>query len=495
MSPRSALAGTPHGAEHDGPSRSDATTHESRRDPAGPGVPRGAGVILAIVVITQLMIVLDASIVNLSLTALRADLGVSSATLAWVVNAYALAFGGLLLLGGRLGDGLGRRRVFASGVALFTMASLGAGLSSDTTLLIAARALQGTGAAVAAPSGLAILMATFPEGPARTRALGLFFAMSAAGGALGLLVGGTLTSAFSWRAAFLINVPVGVVVVAGAVRLLPAFPGRRLRFDVAGAVSGTLGISALVFAFIRVGEDGWGDAAGLGAFAATVVLVTTVVLAERRATDPLLPLRLLTRPSTAAGYATMTLITAVLFGTSFLLPQYLQLVRGMEPAVAGVAFLPMPILIFAGSRSVGRIVERTSARAVVLTGLVSLVAAGAWLSQLSADTHYFPGVFGPLALVGLGGGLLFLPLSTLILSGVPATDAGAASGALQTSQQVGGALGVAILTSVLAASAGTATGPVDFSAGVAHAFVATAALAVLAAVIFGLQRSTPSPEE
>nr|WP_246851461.1 MFS transporter [Patulibacter sp. SYSU D01012] len=439
------------------------------------------------------MIVLDASIVNLSLTALRADLGVSSETLAWVVNAYALAFGGLLLLGGRLGDGLGRRRVFAGGVALFTVASLGAGLSSDAALLVAARAAQGTGAAIAAPSGLAILMATFPEGPARTRALGLFFAMAAAGGALGLLVGGALTSAFSWRAAFLVNVPVGAVVVAGALRALPAFPGRRLRFDLAGALSGTLGVSALVFAFLRVGEAGWGDPVGIAAFAATAVLLAAFVRAERRATDPLLPLRLLTRPSTAAGYATMTLVTAVLFGTSFLLPQYLQLVRGMEPAVAGVAFLPMPILIFAGSRTVGRIVERTGPRAVVLAGLAALVAAGAWLTQLSADTRYLPGVFGPLTLVGLGGGLLFLPLSTVILGGVPAADAGAASGALQTTQQVGGALGVAILTSILAASAGVATDPSAFSAGVARAFTATAALAAVALLLVaGVLRGRPA---
>lgn len=318
---------------------SGSLTHD---DIAGRSAVPRAGAILALVVATQLMIVLDASIVNLSLTSLRDDLGVSSATLAWIVNAYILAFGGLLLLGGRLGDGWGRRRVFAFGVGLFAVSSLAGGIASEPAILIAARAAQGVGAAIAAPSGLAILLATFPEGDGPTKAFGLFTAMSAAGGAIGLLLGGALTSGFSWRAAFLINVPVGAVIVAGALRVLPAYPGRPARFDVAGAVTGPLGVSSLVFAFIRIGEDGWGDATGTFALAAALLLLGTFGAIEHRTTDPLLPLRLLTRRTTGSAYAAMALTTAAMFGVSFFLPQYLQVVLGLSPVVAGLAFLRCP---------------------------------------------------------------------------------------------------------------------------------------------------------
>lgn len=465
-------------------------------DPGGWGTPECAelprledqssardGAILALVVVTQLMIVLDASVVNLSLAALRADLHVSSATLAWIVSAYALTFGGLLLLGGRLGDGLGRRGVFAFGVGMFAAASLAAGLSSNAGLLIAARGIQGAAAAVAAPSGLAILIAVFPEGPRRTRALGRYFAMAAAGGALGLLLGGTLTSAFSWRAAFLINVPVGAVVVVGALRWLPRFPGRPQRFDVGGAMTGTLGIGALVFGFIRAGQEGWGQTVGTLLFAAAFALLGAFCVCEQRVNDPVLPLRVLTHRKAAAAYSTMLIVTSVLFGISFLLPQYLQEVLNLAPVTAGVAFLPMPICLFASSRYAGGLVERRGARSVILLGLAAVAVASAWLTRLSATSHYLPGVVGPLVLIGLGGGLLFLPLSNLALSGVPTADAGAASGALQTSQQVGGALGVAVLTAILTASAGAAPTTATFSHAVANAFIASCGLALGGAMI------------
>ena len=284
------------------------TAHAVAREPHAPHATTGrAAFVLALIVTCQLMIVLDATVVNVALPPIRQDLGFTSTGLSWVVNAYALAFGGLLLLGGRLGDAFGRRRVFGAGVALFTLASLVGGAAPSEAVLVSARAAQGVGAAIAAPSALAILLATFAEGAPRNKALGLFSAMSAAGGTIGLLVGGALTSWLSWRWVLFINVPVGAAIVLSAPRLITESERMRGRFDLAGALTATAGMTALVYGFIRAGAEGWADGLAVAAFIAAAVLLAAFVAIEQRAEQPLMPLRLFERRVTASAYVAMLL--------------------------------------------------------------------------------------------------------------------------------------------------------------------------------------------
>ncbi|UJA21646.1 MFS transporter [Thermoleophilia bacterium SCSIO 60948] len=457
--------------------------------------PARGALVLAIVVVCQLMLVLDATVVNVALTPIRNDLGFSATGLSWVVNAYALAFGGLLLLGGRLGDVLGRRRVFIAGVALFTISSLVGGVAPSEAILVAARATQGLGAAVAAPSALAILLATFPEGAPRNKALGLYSAMSAAGGAIGLLLGGALTSWLSWRWVLLINVPVGAAIVALTARLVASSVRIPGRFDVAGALVSTGGMTMLVYGFIRAGAQGWGDDLAVVAFVLAVVLLASFVAIEQRVEQPLLPLRLFERSATASAYFAMLLVPAVLLGMYFFITQYLQVVLGYSAIETGLAFLPMAILIFAGSQAVPRYLQRIGPRPFMIAGGAALTAGTLWLTQLSASSGYLTAVGGPVVLFGLGGGLLFMPLSAVLLSGVRLEDSGAASGAMQTAQQLGAALGVAVLVSVFAGAGDGEAGPAAFADGVADAFVAAAAFALLILVVITLAVRPRPPAE
>ena len=460
--------------------------------PAHAAPPR-AGFILAFVVTCQLMIVLDATVVNVALPPIQQDLGFSATGLSWVVNAYTLAFGGLLLLGGRLGDAFGRRRAFGAGVALFTISSLVGGAAPSEAVLVAARAVQGAGAAVAAPCALAILMATFAEGAPRNKALGLFSAMSAAGGAIGLLIGGALTSWLSWRWVLFINVPVGAAIALATPRLIAESVRIPGRFDLGGALTSTAGMTVLVYGFIRAGAEGWGDRAAVVAFFAALVLLAAFVAIERRAEQPLVPLRLFESRVTGSAYATMLLVPAVLLGMYFFVVQFLQIVLGYSAIETGLAFLPMAVLIFAGSQAVPRLLPRYGPRPFMIVGALSLTAATLWLTQISATSGYLTALAGPIVLFGLGGGLLFMPLSAVLLSGVRLEDSGAAAGAMQASQQLGAALGVAILVSVFAATASGAvtTQPETFSASVADAFIAGSAFAVLTLllVVFAVRPS------
>ncbi len=462
-----------------------ARTLARPRDVAAPRGSGRTGLVLALIVTCQLMIVLDATVVNVALPPIQADLGFSATGLSWVVNAYTLAFGGLLLLGGRLGDAFGRRRVFGAGVALFTVSSLVGGAAPSEAVLVVARAAQGVGAAVAAPCALAILMATFAEGAPRNSALGLFSAMSAAGGAIGLLVGGALTSWLSWRWVLFINVPVGAAIVLAAPRLIEESARVPGRFDLPGALGSTAGMTALVYGFIRAGAQGWGDGVAVLAFVAAAVLLAAFVAIEQRAEQPLVPLRLFERRVTASAYVTMLLVPAVLLGMYFFVAQFLQIVLGYSAIETGLAFLPMAALIFAGSQAVPRFLPRFGPRPFMVAGALSLTAAALWLTQISATSGYLTALAGPIVLFGLGGGLLFMPLSAVLLSGVRLEDSGAAAGAMQASQQLGAALGVAILVSVFAgvASGAATTRPEAFSAGVADAFVAGTAFAVLTLVL------------
>jgi EmrB/QacA subfamily drug resistance transporter len=412
--------------------------------------PRPASIALAVIVACQLMFVLDATVVNIALVPIANTLHFSRANLAWVIDAYSLTFGGLLLLGGRAGDVFGRRRLLMGGLALFTLASLMGGLASTASMLLIARAVQGVGAAMAAPSTLSLISSIYEEGPARNKALGVFTAVSAGGGSLGLILGGALTSWVSWRWVLMINVPIGIAVIMLAPRFVPEPPRNGGRLDIPGAALVTTGLGAVIYGFIRLAEQ---NSLGgtVASFVVGVALLAAFVRLEQRTVRPLFPLRLLANRTRASSYVVMMLVPAVMYGVFFFVSQYLEGTLHFSAIRAGFAFMPLTAMIFTLSRITPRLVSRIGARPLLLFGLSVLSVATFWVSQAHASDGYFVSLFGPLLLFGLGAGTCFLPLSVTILGGVPREDAGAASGMLQTMQQTGGALGVAALTSVAVA--------------------------------------------
>ncbi len=408
-----------------------------------------ASIALAVIVACQLMMIIDTSVVNIALAPIQRSLGFSPAGLAWVIDAYLLFFGGLLLLGGRAGDVFGRRRMLMLGLTLFTAASLAGGLATSPTLLLIARAAQGAGAAFASPSTLSLISVIFAEGNARNRALAVFTSVSAGGATLGLVLGGALISSVSWRWVFFINVPIGVAVILLAPRLVPEPPRNGGRLDLAGAVLATSGLAAVIFAFIE-----WaGRSAPMliaGSFAAGAVLLAAFVLVERRRAQPLFPLRLLAHRPRAAAYVTFLLLPALMNFLFFTLSQYMEDALHLSALQTGIGYLPISVLIFAGSRVAPRLLGRFGARPLLVSGLVCVMVAALWMSHAAPSQGYLTGLLGPMLLFGLGIGQCFLPLSATVLAGVPRNDAGAASGMLQTMQQSGAALGVASLTTVAA---------------------------------------------
>jgi EmrB/QacA subfamily drug resistance transporter len=403
---------------------------------------------LCIIVACQLSVVLDATIMHIALPQIQSSLGFSSLTLSWVVNAYALAFGGLLLLGGRAGDLLGRRRVFIAGVCLFTVASFLGGFAISAPWLLAARAGQGIGAAFAAPSALALLATTFAEGPRRARALGVYAAASAFGMMLGLILGGVLTAVATWRSVLFINVPVGVAVVLLTPRFLDETRRHPGRFDSAGALTSTAGLVALVYGFIRAASSGWHDRVTGGAFVAAAVLLVAFVVLEGRAEQPIMPLRLLADRTRASTCVARLLITASMSGMMFFLTLYLQNVLGLSPVEFSLAILPSTIPYIVLGRILTPVIERVGAKAVMVTGAVISAISMAWLSRISDTSTFISGVLGPNVLAGVGMGFLFVATTFAALSGASPQETGAVSGMLQTMQQVGGSLGVAILVTV-----------------------------------------------
>jgi EmrB/QacA subfamily drug resistance transporter len=416
------------------------------------GAPRRGGgrpgIALAIMLGAQLMIILDVTVVNIALPHIQSGLHFSAASLSWVMNGYTLTFGGLLLLGGRAGDILGRRRTFIAGITVFTLASLAGGLASSAGLLLAARAVQGVGGALASPAVLALIVGSFPEGRERTRALGIYTGVVTGGASMGLVLGGVITEWLSWRWVLFINVPIGVLVVAVAPLFVAETPRLPGRFDLTGAVTSTAGVAALVYGFIRAASDGWGDHVGLASFAVAAVLLAAFLVTETRARQPITPLRLFADVSRSGSFVARLLLVAGMFGMFFFLTQFIQDILGFSPLRAGVAFLPMTIMLFAVSRTAPRLMPVFGPKPLMIAGMLPVIAGMAWLSRVSPATGYWSGVFGPMVLFGTGMGVVFVPLTTASLAGVRPEESGAASSMVNVMQQVGGSLGLAVLVAV-----------------------------------------------
>lgn len=425
------------------------------------------------------MIVLDNSIIFTGLPQIRASLGLSDGGLAWAQNAYTLVFGGLLLLGARMGDLLGRRRVLIVGLALFGLASLLVGVAQSGAWIIAARAFQGIGAAVVAPSSLALITVLFPAGRERTRATAAYGTTAGLGASLGLVVGGALADWVSWRAGFFINVPIAIVMVVLALRFIPGFETAKGRFDLFGAVASTVGMGAFVLGIINAGEQGWGSPLTIGAILAGLVALAAYVVNERRARQPIMPLRLFASAE-RSGAAIARLLFAGTMIAFFFTTQFFQGVWGWTPLQAGLGFLPMTIVQFAVSLLVPRLTQRFGGAPLLTAGLVQVVAGMAWVAQITADTSFLVGAVGPLILLGLGQGLVFGPLTSAGVAGALPEDAGAASGLVNTAHQLGSTLGVAVLTTVAAGATTLEQHVVDtYSGGTIMVAVAAVAAAVL----------------
>jgi EmrB/QacA subfamily drug resistance transporter len=464
--------------------------------------------VLLIICASYLMIILDVSIVITALPKIHTALGFSSTNLSWVQNAYTLTFGGLMLLGARAGDLLGRRRTFMFGIALFTGASMLAGLAQSPAWLLAARAVQGVGAAIAAPASLSLLMVSFREGQERVRALAWYSAVAAGGGSVGLVLGGMLTDWVSWRWGLFLNVPVGAALIWAAPRYLPETERREGRFDLAGAATATLGMTALVYGFVRAAEDGWGDRVTLASFALSVVLLVGFVFNEMRAEQPITPLRLFASRERSGAYLARILVVSGMFAMFFFLTQFMQGARAYSPLTAGLAFLPMTVVMFSMIRAVPRVAERIGNGRLLIGGLAIALVGMTWLSRLGIDTPYFPGIAVPLVLLGVGMGVALTPLTAAGIAGVRPDDAGAASGLVNTAHQLGGSLGLSVLVTVFAsASRSVADQPhagvspaglakLELAHGVATSLTGSAILIALALVVSILavrRRPEPAP--
>jgi EmrB/QacA subfamily drug resistance transporter len=412
--------------------------------------------ILAATVVAQFMVILDVSVVNVALPAIKEDLHFSQESLQWVITAYSILFGGTLLLGGRLSDLLGRRRLFMAGVAVFTLGSLLSGLAWSEGALIVTRALQGLGGALLAPAALSIVVTTFREGRERNVALGVWGAASGIGGAVGVLLGGVLTSYLSWSWIFFVNLPVGVLLLAVTpwlVRETRAALAHR-HFDVAGATSITAGLMVLVYAITRASQHGWGDGVTVGLLVAAAGLIAAFLAIEARSPAPLLPLRIFRLRTLSAANATMLVVGAVAFGQFFLLTLYLQQVLGYSAIETGVAFIALAATIVAVSNVGQALTTRLGARPVLSLGLL-LTAAGAVLyARMPADGHYFWSVFPGLFVSGIGLAFTFVPVTIASVTGVRSADAGVASGLINTSRQIGGSIGLAGVTTIAATVTG-----------------------------------------
>ena len=409
-------------------------------------------VILVLICFAQFMVVLDATVVNVALPSIQNDLGLSEANLQWIVNAYTLVFGGFLLLGGRAGDLLGRKRLFLGGLVVFTLASLLDGLAVSSGMLIGSRALQGLGAAFISPAALAIISTTFKEGADRAKALGVWAAIAIGGSAVGLVLGGALTQTLSWPWIFFINVPVGVAVFLFSLRLVPESKDEAAHrsFDVAGAVSVTGGLMALVYAIVQAQRDGWGSAQTIGTFVLAAALLVGFVLIELRATAPLVRLSIFRTRSLTTANLVMFLVASGLFAMFFFNSLYIQRVLGFGPLKAGLAFLPFTAGIILSAGFASNFAPKIGVRPVAIGGLIVTGIGMLLLTRLPVGGSYAADVLPALVVTSLGLGCVFLPLTLVATTGLEDEDQGLASGLFNTSQQVGGALGLAILSTFAA---------------------------------------------
>jgi EmrB/QacA subfamily drug resistance transporter len=469
------------------------------------GQDRRRWLALALIVAAQFMVVLDVAIVNVALPSIRTDLHFSQESLQWVITAYAILFGGVLLLGGRLADLLGRRRLFMAGLALFTVSSLLDGLAWSEGSLIGFRALQGLGAAALSPAALSILTTTFREGRERNLALGIWGAASGSGGAAGVLLGGALTSSLSWSWIFFINVPVGVLVIALSPLLLReshADLGHR-RFDFAGAASITGGLMLLVYAMTRATQHGWGTGSTIGLLAASTALIAAFFAIEARSQAPLLPLRIFRLRTLSASNVSGLLMGGAIFAQFFLLTLYMQEVLHYSALKTGVAYIGLTLTIVAFSAVAQALVTRIGVRLVLPTGLALSTAALVLFARLPVDGRYFVDLFPAFILSGLGLALAFVPMSIGALTGIRQTDAGVASGLINTTQQIGGAIGVALATTVATTftthyvhthAGTTAFGGAALTHGFQIAFYVLAAVSGLGAVLSALMLESRAVE-
>ncbi|WP_256463575.1 MFS transporter [Kitasatospora sp. RG8] len=424
----------------------------SKSTPSQGDQGRHKGITLAVIAATQLMVVLDATIVNIALPQIRDALHFSTTNLSWVINAYTLTFGGLLLLGGRAGDILGRRRVFIAGTLLFGLASLLGGFAQDGGMLLAARALQGIGGAICSPTAFALIATNFEEGPERNRAFGVFSAVAGSGAAIGLLAGGLLTEYLDWRWVFFVNVPIAVLIAFAAPRYIAESERQEGRFDLPGALTSTLGLIGLVYGFIRAASDGWTDTVTLGSFAAGVLLLFAFVVIERRTAQPITPLHLFLDRNRTGGLVMMLCLAAAMFGIFFYITLFVQGPLGYSPLRAGVAFLPISASIIVAAQVASALQAKYGPKPFMVTGAVLVTAGLSWLTRMNADSGYVDSILGPTVMFGFGMGLIFVPVMLLAVAGVSTRDTGAASGLLNSMQQIGGSLGLSILTTVFARS-------------------------------------------
>jgi EmrB/QacA subfamily drug resistance transporter len=477
---------------------------------------------LVLISVAQLMVVLDGTIVNIALPYIQHDLDISTANLRWVVTGYALAFGSLLLLGGRLGDLYGRRKIFMTGLIVFGVASLLGGLATNEGLLLGARAFQGFGAALASPAALALITTTFPAGPARNRAFAVYAAMSGVGAAVGLLLGGWLTGSHlelfgthveGWRLTLLINTPIGIVTALLAPRVLAESESHPGELDLPGAVTGTLGVLGLVYGISRAGTDGWGDTWTLASLVAGLLLLAVFLVIERRVEHPLLPVRVFVNRTRAASFVAMFFAPAAMFAMFFYLSQYIQTVMGYSPIEAGVAFLPFCVGLVLAAGISSNLVNRIDPRFLAGIGTVLAAAALFGFSRIPTDTtlpisdvaaSYWTDILPFILMMSFGMGMTFVPLTLTAVHHLRTEDSGIGSGVLNTMQQVGGALGLSLLATVAtqtmddlvadlqaaAAKAGMAAGPIPdavqhqvFAAGASDAFLLGSGLMLVASLV------------
>ncbi|MFC9166037.1 MFS transporter [Streptomyces fungicidicus] len=451
--------------------------------------------VVALACAGQFLVVLDISVVNVALPSLRGGLALGEQGLQWVVNAYAIAFAGFMLLGGRAGDLFGRKRMFLVGLGLFTLASLAGGLAQEGWQLLLARAVQGLGAAVLAPSTLTIVTSAVPEGPARARAIATWTAVGAGGGAAGGFVGGVLVETLSWRWVLLINVPVGALVLAGAARwLVESRAGERRRLDLPGAVLVTAGLATLAYGISQTEAEGWTAAATLVPLCAGLALVALFLLVEARAGSPLMPLGLLRLRSVASANVAMFLSGSAMFCMWFFMTLYAQNVLGYTPLEAGLALVPSSLAVVLGSKVAPRLMRSAGPRAVAVLGTLVALAGFVWQSTMTADGAYATAVLFPGVLMMLGAGLAGTPLAALATSGAAPQEAGLVSGLVNTSRTMGGSLGLAVMSTIAAARTAGVRTPQALTEGYALVFRTGAVVLAVGAVLMWVWLPRPAAE-